>query len=138
MIISEVEKLTGVSQSALRQWEVRYGWPHPRRSNSGGRIYNINDVELIKRVSSISKNGKQLREIIIDGYPVLPSLTQIQKLSIVEKPVFNNRTSNDIVKELEKSAYPLKHANDLIVLTIKSDREKLLKYAEDLNNHRCI
>ncbi|MEK6886596.1 MAG: hypothetical protein AABW88_02070, partial [Nanoarchaeota archaeon] len=88
-----------------------------------------------KRVNVILKNGKPLGEIIVDGYPVLPSLVKVEK-SIIEKPIFNNRTSNDIVKELEKSADPLKYVNDLIVLTIKSDRERLLKYAEDLNKQK--
>lgn len=135
MKIGEVEKLSGVSQGALRLWESRHGWPHPRRTRSGARFYNKNDVELIKRVNVILKNGKPLGEIIVDGYPVLPSLVKVEK-SIIEKPIFNNRTSNDIVKELEKSADPLKYVNDLIVLTIKSDRERLLKYAEDLNKQK--
>jgi DNA-binding transcriptional MerR regulator len=136
MKIGEVEKLSGVSQGALRLWESRHGWPHPRRSRNGSRIYTQNDVELIKRVNILLKNGGSLREIIVDGYPVLPSLIKTQKILKVERPIFSHGNSNDIAKELEKSAYPLKCVNSLIVLTIKSDREKLLKYAEDLNNQK--
>jgi DNA-binding transcriptional MerR regulator len=33
--ISKTAKITGITTSCLRIWELRYGWPRPERSGAG-------------------------------------------------------------------------------------------------------
>lgn len=46
--IGDVARLVGVSASALRSWE-NLGLLHPRRTNSRYRLYNVEDVRILKR-----------------------------------------------------------------------------------------
>ena len=48
--VKEVEERTGVPASSLRQWERRYGFPQPQRSESGYRYYSEADVAAIGRL----------------------------------------------------------------------------------------
>src|SRR5690625_2767 len=45
--VTEVEERTGVPASTLRQWERRYGFPKPERSESGYRLYSEQDLVFI-------------------------------------------------------------------------------------------
>lgn len=45
--VNEVEDRTGVPAGTLRQWERRYGFPMPERSESGYRLYSEADVDAI-------------------------------------------------------------------------------------------
>ncbi len=47
----EVVARTGVNAATLRMWEQRYGFPEPRRLESGHRRYSDDDVELVRRVA---------------------------------------------------------------------------------------
>ena len=42
--VNEVEERTGVPAGTLRQWERRYGFPMPERSDSGYRLYSDDDL----------------------------------------------------------------------------------------------
>ncbi len=135
MKIGEVEKLTGVSQGALRLWELRYGWPRPRRI-SGERIYNKNDIELIKRIHTLANAGAYLGDLLKNGRPNLPPLsTRIFKQ--IQKPHFESKSSNDVATDIEKSNDPIKCAGCLVVLTDRKDREILLKYANELADYKA-
>lgn len=66
---SEVEQRTGVPATTLRQWERRYGIPHPVRNESGYRLYSAADLSRIDflqaRLSegiSISRAAQLCRE----------------------------------------------------------------------------
>lgn len=48
---------TGVSASRLRTWERRYGIPRPARSPSGRRLYNENDLAVIRRMAALAAAG---------------------------------------------------------------------------------
>ncbi len=50
LTISEIEERTGVQASTLRIWEVRHGFPEPRRLVSGHRRYSERDCEVVRRV----------------------------------------------------------------------------------------
>ena len=41
-------ELLGVSASTLRTWERRYGFPTPRRSDGGHRLYDRADIEALR------------------------------------------------------------------------------------------
>ncbi|GAA0504794.1 cobalamin-dependent protein [Deinococcus depolymerans] len=54
---SEVEAQTGVPATTLRQWERRYGFPHPSRNASGYRLYSPEDVAAIQYMQSQLQSG---------------------------------------------------------------------------------
>lgn len=49
--------LSGVPAATLRAWERRYGVPIPRRSASAYRLYNADDVELVRRMRLLIEDG---------------------------------------------------------------------------------
>lgn len=46
--VNEVEERTQVPATTLRQWERRYGFPMPQRSESGYRLYSDEDIARIE------------------------------------------------------------------------------------------
>ena len=51
---------TGVGHSTLRAWERRYGLLQPHRTPKGHRLYTEDDVQLIKRVLDLLKEGHSI------------------------------------------------------------------------------
>lgn len=48
---------TGISESRLRTWERRYGIPSPDRSDTGRRLYDDDDLALIRRMTAFVDAG---------------------------------------------------------------------------------
>ncbi|MEZ4503993.1 MAG: cobalamin-dependent protein [Dehalococcoidia bacterium] len=48
---------TGVSEGRLRTWERRYGVPRPKRSPTGRRLYDEQDLALIGRMAALVEAG---------------------------------------------------------------------------------
>ena len=48
---------TGISESRLRTWERRYGVPAPRRTASGRRQYDEQDLAIIRRMAVLVEAG---------------------------------------------------------------------------------
>lgn len=63
--ISEVEALTGFSPEVLRQWERRYGFPRPRRTPGGHRLYTAEEVEALRRIKAWLAAGLSPRAAIL-------------------------------------------------------------------------
>ncbi|WP_422925157.1 MerR family transcriptional regulator [Singulisphaera sp. PoT] len=63
--IAAVSKLTGVSCHALRVWERRYQFPVPHRSSSGHRRYSRDQVQVLRRVSELSKAGHTVGDLLV-------------------------------------------------------------------------
>lgn len=55
--IAEVEAMTGLSAEVLRQWERRYGFPRPRRTPGGHRLYTPEDVEALRTIRRWLEEG---------------------------------------------------------------------------------
>lgn len=70
--INEASKECGLSPSVLRIWELRYGWPNPRRKANGYRSYSPHLVEDLKRMASLVGEGTPIRQLIVDGLPQWP------------------------------------------------------------------
>jgi DNA-binding transcriptional MerR regulator len=51
---------TGVSEPTLRMWERRYGFPEPKRTESGHRRYSEDQAELIGRMQVLRQSGLSL------------------------------------------------------------------------------
>jgi MerR family transcriptional regulator, light-induced transcriptional regulator len=58
--IGELSEQTGVSPATLRMWEIRYGFPDPRRRESGHRRYTGDDVEDIREIVRMRSEGLRL------------------------------------------------------------------------------
>lgn len=71
--INEASKACGLSPSVLRIWELRYGWPNPKRKPNGYRAYNTHQVEELRRVAALVRSGTPISAIIVDGLPRWPS-----------------------------------------------------------------
>ena len=70
--INEASQACGLSPSVLRIWELRYGWPNPRRKANGYRSYSPHLVEDLKRIAQLIDEGTPIRQLIVDGLPQWP------------------------------------------------------------------
>ncbi len=71
--INDASKSCGLSPSVLRIWELRYGWPSPRRRANGYRAYTAHQVQELKRVAQLVKTGTPISQLIVDGLPRFPA-----------------------------------------------------------------
>jgi DNA-binding transcriptional MerR regulator len=60
LTIGDVADRTGVSASALRMWEIRYGFPTPTRLTSGHRRYDEAQVATVRDVVRRRETGVRL------------------------------------------------------------------------------
>ena len=77
--INEASKACGLSPSVLRIWELRYGWPNPKRKPNGYRAYNQHQIQELKRVADLVKRGTPISALIIDGLPRWPTNQAIKR-----------------------------------------------------------
>ena len=57
MTIKQVAEKTGLAPGTIRMWEHRYGFPEPKRSESGYRNYSDLDVDRIRSVVAYRDRG---------------------------------------------------------------------------------
>ena len=62
--IRTISELTGVPTTTLRAWERRYGLLKPDRTAKGHRLYNANDIDLIKEIVKLLKSNHTISEAI--------------------------------------------------------------------------
>ena len=55
--ISTVSEATGVPPVTLRAWERRYDFLTPRRTAKGHRLYSLEQIDLIRRVTTLIDSG---------------------------------------------------------------------------------
>jgi len=73
--VNEVEERTGVPAATLRQWERRYGFPLPERSESGYRLYGDADLRHIRA----------MKQHIDDGVPASRAAAMVRSAGDVER-----------------------------------------------------
>lgn len=85
--VNEVEERTKVPASTLRQWERRYGFPKPERSESGYRLYSEQDLDHIET----------MKRHIAEGIPASRAADLVKRL----KPVIKGpRSLQDMREEI--------------------------------------
>src|SRR5215210_486842 len=57
LAIKDVAERTGLAAQTIRMWEQRYGYPEPRRTPAGYRVYSDADVETLRRVVAFRRRG---------------------------------------------------------------------------------
>nr|BFD66038.1 hypothetical protein HAGR004_10600 [Bdellovibrio sp. HAGR004] len=102
--IDQVNQLTGLSQATLRNWEKRYGFPKPQRSEGGHRLYDVNEVKKIREVVSLCKGGIKILEAIEtvlrgEGAPIVASAAAAPSAVMVESL---NEGIHQVLKALYK------------------------------------
>jgi DNA-binding transcriptional MerR regulator len=55
--VKAAARATGISESRLRTWERRYGIPSPARSATHRRVYEENDIAVIRRMVALVDAG---------------------------------------------------------------------------------
>lgn len=61
--IRTVARLTGINPITLRAWERRHNLIRPIRTPSGHRLYSTADIELIRRIQTLSEQGMGFSQI---------------------------------------------------------------------------
>jgi MerR family transcriptional regulator, light-induced transcriptional regulator len=84
--IRDIENLSGIKAHTLRVWEQRYDIIRPMRKNSNHRLYGINDLKQILRISYLYHHGYKISRI------AEMNETEIRKLSLE----FNLKTGHEI------------------------------------------
>jgi len=70
--IHDAAAASGLTPSVIRVWEERYGWPAPKRHRNGYRAFASHEIDELKRVAELVKNGMPISKIIVDGFPRWP------------------------------------------------------------------
>lgn len=68
--VNEVEERAKVAASTLRQWERRYGFPKPERTESGYRLYSDDDLQRIEL----------MKQHIAEGIPASRAAELVKRL----------------------------------------------------------
>jgi len=61
--IKAITSLTGLTAETLRAWERRYDCITPARNDTGRRSYNQNDLEKLKLLVNLTRNGHAISKI---------------------------------------------------------------------------
>ena len=103
--IETVSKLTGVPASSLRNWEKRYGFPQPERTDGGHRYYSAKDVEFLKEAAKW-----------IDSGLCLPELKKVYEEKVLKCPCPIETTQNivDNTKQMSSLTDDVDYRVDLI------------------------
>ena len=81
--VNEVEERTKVPGSTLRQWERRYGFPKPQRSDSGYRLYSEQDlghIDAMKRHIAEGIPASRAAELVRGVVPLAGGARPVQLL----------------------------------------------------------
>lgn len=103
--IDQVNQLTGLSQATLRNWEKRYGFPRPQRSEGGHRLYDVDEVKRIREVAGLYKGGTKIVEAIeqvLNG--IAPALSSSAPISFPTSTVLLE-TLNEGLSQVLKALY---------------------------------
>jgi DNA-binding transcriptional MerR regulator len=105
MNVKALIKLIGINENTLRGWERRYGAVTPSRGEDGRRLYSAKDVERIKVLWALVKQGHSIG--LIANLPT----TKLKKMlspAVAEQETQELKTSpqknylDDIIEALEK------------------------------------
>jgi len=78
MSIGAVAKAVGLSEGTLRNWERRYGYPKPERTDGGHRVYGQDVVEFLTLVSRAIRLGHRPAQVL--------EMTKVQLEALLPPP----------------------------------------------------
>ncbi len=68
--IRVVAEMVGITENLIRAWERRYSIVEPLRGDSGYRAYTEFDIEVLRRVKQLTREGMSIGDIA----PLVPSI----------------------------------------------------------------
>ncbi len=69
--IGALSKTTGIPAETLRTWERRYGFPQPKRSPGGHRIYSAEIIDELKLIRDALQQGYRAKQVMNLGEQAL-------------------------------------------------------------------
>lgn len=135
--IRDIENLSGIKAHTLRVWEQRYGIIRPMRKDSNHRLYGIDDLKQILRISLLYNQGYKISRIAEMTEPEINSLSlefmqkghyevfvnQMMEASIdFDEPAFRNALDGAIFhlgleKAMLQAVYPFLNKVGILWLT---------------------
>jgi len=76
LTIGAVSRQTGIAAETLRKWELRYGFPVPRRTDAGHRMFRNEDIEKIHSVARAIAQGQRASSAIKSALSAVPHKAQ--------------------------------------------------------------
>lgn len=62
--IGVIERDTGLSKDVLRKWELRYGFPQPRRTEGRERLYTVEQLHRLRTIKRLMDSGMRPAQAI--------------------------------------------------------------------------
>ncbi len=118
--IGAVARLLGLSQHALRKWEIRYGAVTPQRSEGGDRRYSEADV------SRLSK----LKELVDLGHPI-SSVAGLDDAELEE--LLNTHSGTSAAPHIRVAVVGTQLAQDLVESSARLPRVEIVTQFEAID-----
>lgn len=124
--IRTLAELTGVNSATLRAWERRYGLIKPKRTHSGHRLYDSNDVAQVQKILAWLAKGIAVSQVrqLLDKEPknsALPPISdvweQYQQQMYRAIGAFNLKALDSIYNET-LSLYPIDIITEQLLLPL--------------------
>lgn len=111
--ISEIADQTGISESVLRIWEARYGWPRPGRHANGYRWYPLALVGVLRAVHDELQRDRTIGDLMRDPrwstifetgrMPDAPPRVEPPRLEFSSIPLPASDAARDLRAKLEQA-----------------------------------
>lgn len=101
--IRAVARMAAIEPDTLRMWERRYGFPKPRRTAGGARVYSPDDVDVLRLIARAQKEGFRAGEVVGRTRAELVSLLEAAGAALRENvagPPAPPRAQDDLVERL--------------------------------------
>lgn len=84
--ISALARHSGIPAGTLRNWERRYGFPAPTRTEGGHRLYDVAVLERLRLVAEALERGHRPAQIVPADVPALRALLAAESTVRPEAP----------------------------------------------------
>ncbi len=123
--IKAITTLTGLTAETLRAWERRYDCITPHRNSNGRRSYSQNDLEKLKLLVNLTRNGHAIGKIA--GMNV-EELCRLQQQAVKQQDDSQSVLCDQIIEEVQ--AYRLDRYEQLLKRGLIANEP--LDYARDI------
>ncbi|WP_139983980.1 MerR family transcriptional regulator [Nocardioides litoris] len=95
LTIGDLSEQTGVSPATLRMWEIRYGFPDPRRRESGHRRYTPEDVDDVREIVRLRSEGLRLDAAVAQVVSRGDTRHKVAHETVAHRPAPPSHTGGD-------------------------------------------
>lgn len=116
-LIALASQISGVREELIRQWERRYGVLHPKRTASGYRTYSDADIEVLKRLKSLTAHGVAIGQAV----QMLPTIRREVKHAAEAPP--KPATEEQLARWTDEILIAAAHFDQLRVDTVMGEAQ---------------